>query len=497
VKVYFDDVTDNKHVPEWWEDTTNPASATVLAVTSGAPLSGIDAALADQPPYLKGTVTDKESGAPLKDIEAWLYMNTPAGWTVQDYVRTDANGEYMFRGFAGGIASLPLGTYGAYKLRFFDPSETYATEYWDDQPTFAEGDEFFLGRIALPSAPLSEGGMNEVAPFEGPFIADAELALKVPRAAGPDRYDAAITTARELFPDWDELEHVIIAAGEDEAAADALAAAGLSWAYDAPVLLTSKNGPSQGLLNAISMMGPDVQVHVAGGPRSVPFAALKPILDLPNVKDSADRISGADRYSTAVAIAQRVDAIAAGGGRPADAVLVANGADWEKFFDALALSAPSAGTGLPIVLVQEDAIPAPTMAYLNTRAPSDIYVAGGPATVSKNVSDQLIATGAITQRWWGKDRYATAAAVAKGAVARGWLGYTQVGVAARVPDAMSGGAAVGRKGGPLLLTQTDMLPMATRDFLSMNKGSINSCLIFGGPKSVSEKVRDEISVVLK
>ncbi len=31
----------------------------------------------------------------------------------------------------------------------------------------------------------------------------------------------------------------------------------------------------------------------------------------------------------------------------------------------------------------------------------------------------------------------------------------------------------------------------------MNKGSINACMVFGGPKSTNEKVRDQISVTLK
>jgi putative cell wall-binding protein len=137
------------------------------------------------------------------------------------------------------------------------------------------------------------------------------------------------------------------------------------------------------------------------------------------------------------------------------------------------------------------------MSYIDRRAPSDIYVAGGPATVSDGVFNDLAATGAITQRWAGKDRYGTAAAVAKGAIARGWIGYNQMGIAARVPDAMSGGAAIGRKGGPLLLTQTDKLPGETAMFLEMNKGAINSCLVFGGPRSVSEAVRSQISVILK
>jgi putative cell wall-binding protein len=290
---------------------------------------------------------------------------------------------------------------------------------------------------------------------------------------------------------------VIVAAGEDEAAADALAAAGLSWAYDCPVLLASKNGASAELLSAIGDMGPDVKLHVAGGPNSLPDSVVAQITALPNVDDTADRIAGKDRYATAVAIAERVDAEASGTVRPADAVLVANGADWGKFFDALALSAPCANTGLPILLVMEDSIPANTAAYIANRAPADIYIAGGPATVSPAVMTDLMGTGAIVQRWWGSDRYGTATAVANGAIARGWIGLKTVGVAAKVPDAMSGGAAIGRQGGPLVLCGTDVLPPATETFLSLNKASINSCTVFGGPASVNESVRDQIAVVLQ
>ncbi|MDP2183654.1 MAG: cell wall-binding repeat-containing protein [Actinomycetota bacterium] len=124
-------------------------------------------------------------------------------------------------------------------------------------------------------------------------------------------------------------------------------------------------------------------------------------------------------------------------------------------------------------------------------------MAGGTATISKSVFNQLNATPATAHRWAGPTRYDTAVAVANGAKGLGWLDFSEIGVAARVPDAMSGGAAMGMKGGPLLLTETNSLPNATKMFLLYNKPFIVHCTVFGGPMSISEAVRDQITQIIK
>ena len=113
-------------------------------------------------------------------------------------------------------------------------------------------------------------------------------------------------------------------------------------------------------------------------------------------------------------------------------VLVANGADATKFFDALALSPIAANNAYPILLVDQNAIPTATRAVVNDFKPSTVIVGGGPATVSDGVRSSLKAT-----RWSGRDRYSTATSIATKAIQQKMLTANCVGVAAKLPDALT------------------------------------------------------------
>lgn len=322
--------------------------------------------------------------------------------------------------------------------------------------------------------------------------------VQVDRLPGADRYDVATAAAREGFADWTGVDHVVIASGEDRANADPLCASGLVWTYDAPLFLVTSRGVSSGVKTALKEIvakNGKVTVHVVGGSVSVPparIAEIKSVVGAANVVE--DRVTpNGNRYDLAAAVAKR--AAAKNGGAPV-AALIANGADPDKFFDALALSAISANKGAPILLVSRDTVPNATDAALKlfkTASPSmPVVVGGGAATVSETVRKKVGG-----ERWSSSDRYSTATTIATKAVARGWLGATAVGVAAKLPDALTGGAFIGHEGGALLLTQRDALPGTTGSWIGVHKGTLTDAYVFGGVKSVSEDVRAKIELKLK
>src|SRR5437773_576973 len=92
----------------------------------------------------------------------------------------------------------------------------------------------------------------------------------------------------------------------------------------------------------------------------------------------------------------------------------------EQFADALAAAPAAVASGSPVLLVDHDAVPAPTAAELDRLRPRRITVLGGAAAVADTVLDRLevFSTGPVT-RVAGADRYATAAAVAAAAFPRG------------------------------------------------------------------------------
>jgi putative cell wall-binding protein len=346
-------------------------------------------------------------------------------------------------------------------------------------------------------------------------VPTSALAIVIPqRIEGPDRYLTAVAIARDTFDPagtktWNGATNIIIASGEDRAAADPLAAAGLCWAYDAPLFLVSSDQVPWQVLVAIKEIynanGP-IDLHVVGGTTTIPEERIEDIRMYvnPNMGQVGDRrfTTGGDRYDLAAAIAYYVDLEyqSRHGAGVHPWVLVANGQDPDKFFDALALSAVSAQNGFPILLVEQDAVPPATLSRYSAIGPPVRVIGGGPNTVDPAV--ELVLNAGMELRWWGNDRYWTAREIADNATGWGVLNQQRVGVASAMPDALSGGSAMGYGGpqtpiapylgGPLILTQPNDLPWASEAYLKTHKMSVAECIIFGGPVSVSPAVETEI-----
>jgi hypothetical protein len=235
---------------------------------------------------------------------------------------------------------------------------------------------------------------------------------------------------------------------------------------------------------------------VVGGTFSVPNARLQEIdaaVPGPLVFDRL--LSGGDRFDMAAAISGRVTAEWAsrnGTGTAPTRVLIANGADPDTFFDALALSPVAASEGYPVLLVERDAVPSATNNAINAIAPAETIIGGGPVTVTNGVRATLGAT-----RWWGPDRYSNAQAIANNAVARGWLTREVTGVSAKLPDALSSGGVLGRMDGVSIITDGQSLTPSTRNWLVAYKAEIEDCYVFGGVVSITGNTKAQIEDALR
>ena len=198
----------------------------------------------------------------------------------------------------------------------------------------------------------------------------------------------------------------------------------------------------------------------------------------PSSSTVIQRLAGADRYATAAAISRS----RFGGG--ASTVFIATGA---SFPDALAGVPAAAKANGPILLTAKDALPSATASELDRLNPSKIVILGGSAAVSSAVASHLGSYAGTVVRWWGADRYGTAAAVSKAAFAPG-VAVTYISTGSRFPDALSGGAIAGRNGGPILLVKQGALPGATATELARLKPS--RIVILGGTSAVSSAVAD-------
>lgn len=357
----------------------------------------------------------------------------------------------------------------------------------------------YEGKMSIPVVSPVDGdlavdltGLVEAAPSASP---------EVRRLHGLTRYSTAVAIAREAYDpagdrSWTGVTDIVIASGETRASADPLAASGMCWIHDAPLFLVSSTEVSaevEKVVAEIVAANGTATVHIVGGTTSVPdarFAELAAAVGPGKVvKDRV--IKEGTRYDMAAAIARRVKA--ANGGVAPDAVLIANGADESKFFDALALSTITASKGYPILLVSAGEVPSATRSVLREFAPDDVVVAGGTASVSSRVA----VTVGSTARWSGANRFSTAVAIADEAVARGWLQKRTVGVASRLADATTGGSVCGRLEGAIMLTRDKDLPSETSAWLAANRSTIENTFVFGGPDSVTEQVKVRIASILK
>ena len=407
-------------------------------------------------------------GGNLPGARVELYAYDPGGHHYTMSATTDSVGDYNFPSYVSS---------GNYVLMVSKPG--YKTRW--------------TGAVAYVTGTESQRDIQ--------VVADPD---PVEREASSDRFTTAVSIARETYTDpadpslWPDVRHVVIASGEDRAAADPLAASGLCGWHDAPLFLVSSTSVSSQVKQAIKEIVDDngaVTVHIVGGPVSVPDARYNEIVSYVGVPGTLvkDRVlATGGRYELAAAIAGRIM-----GGSPGRA-LIANGDDPTKFFDALALSPVSAYMHYPILLVSQDEVPSATAKALSNLGKPMLIVAGGPATISEDVYDDLLAmTQPGIERWAGADRYRTAIEIADEAAAESWLGKETVGVAAKLPDALTGGSAVGRMRGPLLITQGDTLTSSTGSWLSTNKNEIAKCYVFGGEKSVTPAVKSAIEAKLK
>lgn len=435
-------------------------------------------------PAITGKVTSATTGAALADVAVTGYVRDASGnWVVAGFANTTVDGTYELSRAELGAGAVST----TYRVGF--DAIGYKAEYFNDKATLALADNVIFDG--------TDAG-----------VANAALAPEpVSRIAGSNRFDTSALIGSEFVAgDWTGVIDVIIASGEDRAAADPLSAAGLSWVYGGcPIFLVKSTVVSTEVKETILDMvaanpGKPIAIHVVGGTASVPDARvteIKSYVGAANV--TADRVNGANRYDVARLIAEQVKQswIQDFGAAGVPGVLVANGADPNKFFDALSMSAVSASTGMPILLVSASAVPPATQAAAKSMGAlaASTYIAGGTATVSEGVRKAL--SVAPANRLAGATRFSTARIIADTGLSKGWFGSETAGVAAKLPDALAGGAAVGNVGGPLLLTRPDSLPAETVGYISAHKATLKQVYVFGGEASVYPAVATQLNKAMQ
>lgn len=268
---------------------------------------------------------------------------------------------------------------------------------------------------------------------------------------------------------------------------------------DVSALVQVQGAPAHGTLGPIGAGGGFTYTPAAGylGVDVFTYCIALPVVGCVSanatvtltVAGTVERIGGADRY----AVSANVSAAKFAPGVPV--VYVASG---EVFPDALSASASAGAKGGPVLLVAKGAIPDSVGIELTRLRPQKIVVIGGTNTIEAAVETALegYAPEGMVTRIGGADRYAVSAGIS----AATYSGATDPGVPVAYiasgevfPDALSGSAAAGLKGGPVLLASKGALPAVVATELARIAPA--KIVMLGGTNSLSAAVETALMAI--
>lgn len=298
----------------------------------------------------------------------------------------------------------------------------------------------------------------------------------VERQFGPDRYATSARVSYRAFP-YSGIEAAFVANGVKFP--DALAAAAAAGAMGGPVLLTRPTVMSDPIAWELEALAPNYSV-ISGGPASVSVAVEARAGSY--ASSGAVRLAGADRYATAAAVSTIWDSV--------DTVYLASG---ENFPDALAGAAAAGSAESPVLLTKKGILPPATAQALARLKPSRIVVLGGIGSVTEATAKAAKAATTVPttlERWSGDTRFTTAVDVSRRAFPTPGVPVVYIANGMTFADALSGAAAAGSRGGPVLLTRQNALsPEAVNELTRLQPERV---VVLGGPAIVSDHVIQQI-----
>jgi len=209
----------------------------------------------------------------------------------------------------------------------------------------------------------------------------------------------------------------------------------------------------------------------------VPDARWDEIRKIPGVSSAKDRISGADRYATSAAIANRIVSVAGTG--TVEGVILIAGDNPAAFYDALAASPVAYARTMPMLSVRKGSIPTSVKNALKSAALKDKprYAASSATYIGTT------AAAGATRLTTSSDRYTAATKIASFVTgpAHSWTSMQDTALASTLPDALTGGAFLGRVGGVMLFTgSSSAIQSTSRNYISGARLSITDGWVLGG-----------------
>ncbi|MEO6116450.1 MAG: cell wall-binding repeat-containing protein, partial [Pseudolysinimonas sp.] len=226
------------------------------------------------------------------------------------------------------------------------------------------------------------------------------------------------------------------------------------------------------------------KIVIVGGPASVSDAVET---QLGAYSDHVTRQNGIDRFEASRNLAKSVWGDPDRPGGPvAPTVFISTGLNFPDALDA----GPAAGLiDAPVILVNGSlsTLDPDTAVLLDDLGTKDVFIAGGPGSVSPGIEVALIAKmgGAEhVRRFTGETRYEAAAAINQWFFPQAETVFLATG--ANFPDALAGAPLAGVYGGPIYLSQPGCIPQVVSN--QITAGGTQAIWLLGGPGSISPDV---------
>lgn len=312
------------------------------------------------------------------------------------------------------------------------------------------------------------------------------------REGGTNRYDTGAKISKDIFADRSR-DAIVIASGGNFP--DAIVGGPLANMIDGPLLLSRPTGlPSETAAEILrvfdSVDDAETDVYILGGTAALNASVETTIKSLDPDIDT-ERVFGARRIETALAVAEKIDSLR--GSDSDQAFLSYSG----NFPDALSASGVAGSRTInkkiiPILLNTTTTLDGGVESYLraNSATLKTVDLTGGTAVLANSVFNSVDSIIDVVNRRAGSNRYGTAAAVASAyrTGARAPLG-TSIATGENFPDALTGGVHAAYLDFPIMLVRPTSVPGDTSTYLSGNSGTIGTGTVYGGPAAVADSVK--------
>lgn len=292
----------------------------------------------------------------------------------------------------------------------------------------------------------------------------------VNRIFGIDRYETNLSVVKN---GWSEAANVVIANGENYP--DALCAAPLAKAKNAPIILSSKDQLSNPVLDELIKLKTK-NVYIIGSTGVISTHIEE---QLKNLKINCTRFAGQDRFETSVKVAEQLNS--------ENGIAVASG---ENFPDALSIAPSAAKLGMPVLLSSRTSLSQSAKNYLQDKNVPVSYIIGGVGVLNANVKASL----KNPKRLSGMDRYETNIRILREFEDSLDLNAVFIASANDFPDALSGSVLASNYSSSIILVDKPLLQV-TSDYLKKQNYKIVN--ILGGIGAVNSLTENSIKSVIK